>query len=49
MHIAEEKLDIKMTGDQPGMLGYALIKGVITEIVDVGFFLQAGGFLGRAA
>jgi two-component system, chemotaxis family, sensor kinase CheA len=47
--IAEEKLDIKMTDDRQGMLGYALIKGVITEIVDVGFFLQASGFLGRAA
>jgi two-component system, chemotaxis family, sensor kinase CheA len=47
--IAEEKLDIKMTGDRPGLLGYALIKGIITEIVDVGFFLQAGGSLGRAA
>jgi two-component system, chemotaxis family, sensor kinase CheA len=47
--IAEEKLAIKMTDDRPGMLGYALIKGVITEIVDVGFFLQASGFLGRAA
>jgi two-component system chemotaxis sensor kinase CheA len=47
--IAEQKLDIKMTDDRPGMLGYALIKGVITEIVDVGFFLQSSGSLGRAA
>jgi two-component system chemotaxis sensor kinase CheA len=47
--IAEEKLDIKTTGDRPGILGYALIKGIITEIIDVGFFLQAGGSLGRAA
>jgi two-component system chemotaxis sensor kinase CheA len=47
--IAEEKLDVKVTGDRPGILGYALLKGVITEIVDVGFFLQRGGLLGRAA
>jgi len=47
--IVEQKLDIKMTDDRPGMLGYALIKGVITEIVDVGFFLQSSGSLGRAA
>jgi two-component system, chemotaxis family, sensor kinase CheA len=47
--IAEEKLDIKTTCDRPGILGYALIKGVITEIIDVGFFLQAAGSLGRAA
>jgi two-component system chemotaxis sensor kinase CheA len=47
--ITEEKLDIKMTGDRPGILGYALIGGVITEIIDVAFFLQAGSSLGRAA
>jgi hypothetical protein len=38
-----------VTGERPGLLGYAVIKGVITEIIDVGFFLQAGGSLGRAA
>ena len=47
--IAEEKLDIKMTGDRAGILGYAQIQGLITEIVDVAYFLQAGGSLGRAA
>jgi two-component system chemotaxis sensor kinase CheA len=47
--IAEEKLDFKIAGDRPGILGYALINGVIAEIVDVGFFLQATGSLGRAA
>jgi two-component system chemotaxis sensor kinase CheA len=47
--IAEEKLDIRMTGDRPGILGYALIRVAITEIIDVAFFLQAGGSLGRAA
>ena len=47
--IAEEKLELKIAGDRPGILGYALIKGVIAEIVDVGFFQKAGGSLGRAA
>ena len=47
--IVEEKLDIKMSGERAGILGYALIKGVITEIIDVAFFLRAGGSLGRAA
>jgi two-component system, chemotaxis family, sensor kinase CheA len=47
--IAEEKLDVKVVGDRPGILGYALLKGVITEIIDVGFFLQRGGLLGCAA
>jgi len=47
--IAEEKLELKIAGDRPGILGYALIKGVIAEIVDVGFFQKAGGSIGRAA
>jgi two-component system, chemotaxis family, sensor kinase CheA len=47
--IAEEKLDVEVLGDRPGILGYALLKGGITEILDVGFFLQRGGLLGRAA
>ena len=47
--IAEDKLDIKLTDDRPGILGYALINGVITEIIDVGFFLQGSSALGRAA
>jgi two-component system, chemotaxis family, sensor kinase CheA len=47
--IAEEKLDVKVIGDRPGILGYALLRGVITEVIDVGFFLQRGGLLGRAA
>jgi two-component system, chemotaxis family, sensor kinase CheA len=49
LDIAEEKLDVKVMGDRPGILGYAVVKGVITEIIDVGFFLQRGGLLGRAA
>jgi two-component system, chemotaxis family, sensor kinase CheA len=47
--IAEEKLDVKVVGDRAGILGYALVKGAMTEIIDVGFFLQRGGLLGRAA
>jgi two-component system chemotaxis sensor kinase CheA len=47
--IAEERLDVKIAGDQPGILGHALIRGDITEIIDVGFFLAARGSLGRAA
>jgi two-component system chemotaxis sensor kinase CheA len=47
--IAEEKLEVKMAADRPGILGYALIKGNIAEILDVGFFLKRGGSLGRAA
>jgi two-component system chemotaxis sensor kinase CheA len=47
--IAEEKLDIKITDERPGILGYALVQGVITEIIDAGFFLQGSGSLGRAA
>jgi len=35
--VAEEKLDVKIAGDRPGILGYALIRGIITEIIDVGF------------
>jgi two-component system, chemotaxis family, sensor kinase CheA len=37
--IAEHKLDIEVTGDRPGVLGYAVIKGITTEIIDVGHFL----------
>jgi two-component system chemotaxis sensor kinase CheA len=47
--IAEERLEVKIAGDRPGMLGYAFIRGDITEIVDVGFFLAGSGSLGRAA
>jgi two-component system, chemotaxis family, sensor kinase CheA len=37
--IVEEKLNIEVTSDRPGLLGYAVIKGATTEIVDVGHFL----------
>jgi two-component system, chemotaxis family, sensor kinase CheA len=47
--IAEERLHVKIADDRPGILGHALIRGDITEIIDVGFFLAARGSLGRAA
>jgi two-component system, chemotaxis family, sensor kinase CheA len=47
--IAEEPLDVKIAGERPGALGYALINGVTTEILDVGFFLNRSCSLGHAA
>ena len=37
--IVEDKLDIEVAGNRPGVLGYAVIKGNTTEIVDVAHFL----------
>jgi two-component system chemotaxis sensor kinase CheA len=37
--IVEDQLDIQVAGDNPGVLGSAVIKGQATEIVDVGHFL----------
>ena len=37
--IVEDRLDIQVAGDNPGVLGSAVIKGQATEIVDVGHFL----------
>ena len=37
--IVEQRLDIEVTSDRPGVLGYAVVKGSATEIVDVGHFL----------
>ena len=37
--IVEDRLDIQVAGDNPGVLGSAIIKGQATEIVDVGHFL----------
>jgi two-component system chemotaxis sensor kinase CheA len=37
--IVEERLDIEVTSERPGLIGYAVIKGATTEIVDVGHFL----------
>jgi len=37
--IVEERLDIEVSSDRPGVLGYAVIRGATTEIIDVGHFL----------
>jgi len=37
--IVEERLNIEVSSDRPGVLGYAVIKGATTEIIDVGHFL----------
>jgi len=37
--IVEERLEIEVSSDRPGLLGYAVIKGATTEIIDVGHFL----------
>jgi len=37
--IVEDRLDIEVTSNRPGLLGFAVVKGLTTEIVDVGHFL----------
>ncbi|HEX4408937.1 MAG TPA: hybrid sensor histidine kinase/response regulator [Xanthobacteraceae bacterium] len=37
--IVEDRLDIEVASNRPGVLGFAVIKGATTEIVDVGHFL----------
>ena len=37
--IVEERLDIEVASERPGVIGYAVVKGATTEIVDVGHFL----------
>ena len=37
--IVEDKLDIEVASERPGVLGSAVIKGQATEIIDVGHFL----------
>jgi two-component system, chemotaxis family, sensor kinase CheA len=37
--IVEDRLNIEVPSDRPGVLGYAVIKGNATEIVDIGHFL----------
>ncbi|HEU5018597.1 MAG TPA: chemotaxis protein CheW, partial [Pseudolabrys sp.] len=37
--IVEERLDIQVASENPGVLGSAIVKGQATEIVDVGHFL----------
>ncbi len=37
--IVEQRLDIELASDRPGVLGYAVVKGSATEIVDISHFL----------
>jgi two-component system chemotaxis sensor kinase CheA len=37
--IVEDKLDIEVASDRPGVLGSAVVRGQATEILDVGHFL----------
>jgi two-component system chemotaxis sensor kinase CheA len=37
--IVEERLDIELASQRPGVLGSAVIKGQATEVIDVGHFL----------
>ena len=37
--IVEERLDIEVASERPGLVGYAVIKGSATEIVDIAHFL----------
>jgi two-component system, chemotaxis family, sensor kinase CheA len=37
--IVEQRLNIEVASEQPGVLGYAVVKGSATQIVDVGHFL----------
>jgi two-component system, chemotaxis family, sensor kinase CheA len=37
--IVEQRLEIEVASEQPGVLGYAVVKGSATQIVDVGHFL----------
>jgi two-component system, chemotaxis family, sensor kinase CheA len=37
--IVEDQLNIEVTSERPGVLGYAVIKGNATEILDIGHFL----------
>ena len=37
--IVEQRLDIEVASDRPGVIGYAVVKGSATEIIDVGHFL----------
>jgi two-component system, chemotaxis family, sensor kinase CheA len=37
--IVEERLNIEVASERPGVLGYAVVKGAATEIIDVSHFL----------
>ena len=36
---SKQRLDIEVASERPGVLGYAVVKGSATEIIDVGHFL----------
>jgi two-component system, chemotaxis family, sensor kinase CheA len=40
--VVDEKLDIKLVDDRPGILGYAVVRGGTTEIIDLGNLLSRG-------
>jgi two-component system chemotaxis sensor kinase CheA len=37
--IVEQRLNIEVASERPGVLGYAVVKGSATEIIDIGHFL----------
>ncbi|MFD1625450.1 chemotaxis protein CheW [Azospirillum griseum] len=37
--IVEEKLNVQLAADRPGLMGSAIIAGKATEVIDAGFFL----------
>ena len=37
--IVEERLDIELASQRPGVLGSAVIKGQATEVIDIAHFL----------
>jgi len=56
--IVEDRLNVEVASNRPGLLGYAVVKGHTTEIIDVGHFLpqafegwfrRRDGGAGRAA
>jgi two-component system chemotaxis sensor kinase CheA len=40
--IVEQRLDIEVASERPGLVGYAVIKGSATEIVDIAHFTPTG-------
>ena len=38
--IIEEKLDVEIAGDQPGIVGAAEINGKVIELLDIGYFVD---------
>lgn len=38
--IVEDKLNIEIKADAPGMIGSAVIKGKATEVIDIGYYIE---------